>query len=301
MEQTVCLLCGARDERLLLRRAEPRHVVCRRCGLVYQNPRPTLAEISAYYREGYWEDRGAVAESGELSQSDASLERGRAILDWARSRVGPADLTVEIGCGHGEILAYLRDQLGCQALGVEPSRAQATAAARFGLEILNADLEGVDLRGRRAKLLVLSHVLEHFHDPRAALARCRELLADDGWLFIEVPNILNPNPRKRLSTWLAVEHMYYYSVGTLSRLLAEGGFRVTKMHDKTFVRVLAQPAAVPATRPAVESLPGNEYRQVLRALAWHDLRYWPWYFVQRVGSLFGNSKSGAAQPVVPNR
>lgn len=282
MEQTVCLLCGVQDERPLLRRAQPRHVVCRRCGLVYQNPRPTLAEISAYYLQGYWEDRGPVASGGEQPLSDASLERGRAIVDWTRTLVGPGDLAVEVGCGHGEILAYVRDQLGCQALGVEPSRSQAAAAAqRFGLNMLQTDLDGVTLPGPRAKLLVLSHVLEHFHDPRAALARCRELLAEDGWIFIEVPNILKPHPRKRLSTWLAVEHMYYYSVATLGRLLAEAGFRVTQSDSKTYVRVLAQKTIVPAPDSIGKNPPCNEFRQVLRALVRHDLIYWPRYAIRR--------------------
>ena len=288
MEQTVCLLCGVQDERPLLRRAQPRHVVCRRCGLVYQNPRPTLAEISAYYLQGYWEDRGAVASGDEQPISDASIERGRAIVGWTQSFVSQGDLAVEIGCGHGEILAYVRDELGCQALGVEPSRSQAAAAAqRFGLNMQQTDLDGVALPGPPAKLLVLSHVLEHFHDPRAALARCRELLVEEGWVFIEVPNILNPHPRKRLSTWLAVEHMYYYSATTLGRLLTEAGFRVTQSDSKSYVRVLAQKTAAPAPDSTGKNAPDNEYRRVLRALLRHDLVYWPRYAIRRAAGALG--------------
>lgn len=297
MEQTVCLLCGVEDARPLLRRGNPRHVVCRRCGLVYQNPRPTIAEISAYYEQGYWEDRGPVETCGAHPLGNSSLERGRFIVDWTRSQLGSLQRIVEIGCGRGEILAYVRDQLGCQALGVEPSRAQASAAAsRFGLEVLNADLDSVDLAGRRADALVLCHVLEHFHDPRAALIRCRDLLVDDGWIFIEVPNILHPDTRKRLSRWLAIEHMHYFSVGTLSRLLRETGFRVTRTETKTFVRTLAQKtAAVPPPRDTPTLPEVNEYRQVLGALRRHELIYWPRYTVARAMGLFSGRSGGIAQ------
>ena len=91
MEQAVCLLCGVEDERPLLRREQPRHVVCRRCGLVYQNPRPTLAEISAYYQQGYWEDRGPIQANGAEPMRPSSLDRGRFVVEWTpeRTSYGP--------------------------------------------------------------------------------------------------------------------------------------------------------------------------------------------------------------------
>jgi SAM-dependent methyltransferase len=295
MEQAVCLLCGVADERALLRRAKPRHVVCRRCGLVYQNPRPTLEEISAYYQRGYWEDRGPIAANGAEPIRPASLDRGRFVVEWTQKYLGSVERVVEIGCGRGEILAYVRDHLNCQALGVEPSRAQATTAAqRFALEVLNATLNDVDLQGRKASALVLSHVVEHFHDPRAALIRCRDLLADGGWIFIEVPNILEPNRHKGLSKWLAFEHMYYFSVGTLSRVLAEAGFAVEHTETKAFVRVLAQmQPAVPKGSAGISAV-ANEYRDVLRALRRHEYLYWPRYAVQRAAGLLSRGRAVAS-------
>ena len=168
------------------------------------------------------------------------------------------------------------------------------AAQRFGLEVLNASLDDVDLQGRQASALVLSHVVEHFHDPRAALVRCRDLLAEGGWIFIEVPNILEPNRHKRLSKWLAFEHMYYFSVGTLSRVLAEAGFTVKHTETKAFVRVLAQmQPVVPRDSTAVPSS-ANEYREVLRALRRHEFIYWPRYAVQRAAGLLSHGRAVAS-------
>jgi cyclopropane fatty-acyl-phospholipid synthase-like methyltransferase len=203
---------------------------------------------------------------------------------------------VEIGCGRGEILSIVRDQLGCQVLGIEPSRAQASAAAsRFGVEVIQGDLDSADLQGNRADALVMCHVLEHFHDPLAALIRCRDLVTDDGWIFIEVPNILQPNSRKRLSRWLAFEHMYYFSLGTLSRLLEQAGFRVRRTETSTFVRALAQKTAtvpIPANAPAVPNR--NEYRKVCRALIRHELVYWPRYTAKRAAELFMRHPANAS-------
>jgi len=290
MERTVCLLCGADDVRTLLRRTMPRHVVCRRCGLVYQNPRPTLREMAAYYQEEYWENRGPVVGNAAQPLADASGDRGRAFVDWIHPFVGPQDLVVEIGCGHGEIISYVRDQLGCQVLGVEPSHAQSEAAAkRFGIEVVESDLESLDLAGLRAKVIILSHVAEHFHDPRAAFIRCGDFLVDDGWIVVEVPNILHPNSNKRLSTWLSMEHLYYFSKGTLSRILLEAGFQVVHSRCADFVRVVAHKSPESESlRTAAEPV-DNEFRQVLRALWRHELRYWPKYIARRATSRFGKS------------
>jgi SAM-dependent methyltransferase len=283
MERTVCLLCGAENGRPLLRRPTPRHVVCRRCGLVYQNPRPTLKEIAAYYQRGYWENRGRVVLHATQPVTDASRDRGRAVVNWIRPFVESQDLVVEIGCGHGEIISYVHKQLGCRVVGVEPSHAQAEAAAkRFGIEVIESDLEGLDLAGRRAKVLILSHVAEHFHDPRAAFVRCGDALVDNGWIVVEVPNILYPNTNKRLSKWLSMEHMYYFSRRTLSRVLLEAGYQIVDSQCAEFVRVVARKSPTSAERGAEPFV--NEYRQVVRALWRHEFRYWPKYFARRVTS-----------------
>ena len=283
LETTVCLFCGVDDSEPLLRRERPRHVVCRRCGLVYQNPRPTVAEMGKHYADHYWEERGLNSDEELPARSEVSIERGQCVVDWTHGTVRPADLVVEVGCGPGEIVSYVRDQLGCQVLGIEPSHAQAESATRrFGLQTMCGSLEDLSIGDRKAKVVFLSHVAEHFHDPRTSLGLCRDLLADDGWLFVEVPNILGANPRKRLTNWLTLEHMFYFSPNTLTRLLQQIGFRVTRCEGDLAVRVLARKASLPATvsdhRPAVD----GEYRRVKRAIWRHELKYWPRYVVKRI-------------------
>jgi len=289
-ETVQCLLCGTDEAVPLLNRKWPRHVVCQRCGLVYQNPRPTVAAILKYYESSYWEGRGDIRADASAGRSAASESRARAITEWTRGRIEPTDLVVEIGCGHGEIVSYIRDEFRCRTRGVEPSAAQAAAARqRYGLDVQVSDLDQASLDPNSIKLLILSHVAEHFHEPRKAFQRCADLLAADGLLFVEVPNILTPHPRKRLSTWLAVEHMYYFSPLSLHRLLAECGFSVEQSFHVGCVRFLARKSGdAPSPRPL------NEYRAVKRAMWKHELRYWPTYAAHRLlQKVFPNSKQVA--------
>ncbi len=294
MEDTVCLLCGQHDGPALMRRAEPRHVVCRRCGLVYQNPRPTSAEMLEYYRRGYWESSLAVNRDPIERRQKSAAKRGAAIAEWTAAVLQPSDLLVDIGAGRGEILNFVRSAIDCRVLGVEPSVEQSAAAReRFGLTMISSDLDAVDLGQDKAKCVVLSHVLEHFHDPRTALRQCRELLCDGGWIFIEVPNILLPHPRKRLSNWLTIEHMYYFSLHTLTQVLEPLGFRVVRSQTSTFVRVLAE--KTPPLQPSAgTSALASDYYKVWRALLRHECVYWPRRLSQRVARLWRGEEQRAA-------
>src|SRR5207244_3386269 len=157
------------------------------------------------------------------------------------------------------ILALARDQLSCQVLGIEPSSAQAEASRRrFGIEIQCSDLESMDLAGRRPNAIILSHVLEHIYEPLAALKRLNDTLTENGWLIIEVPNMLKPHRKKRLSNWLAREHVYYFSRGSLTKLLEMARFNAVEIEERDYLRVLAQ-RCVPSAANLSEGAFPREY------------------------------------------
>ncbi len=124
-----------------------------------------------------------------------------------------------------------------------------------------AGLETAEVELESAKLLILSHVAEHFHDPLSAFRRCHELLVPGGLFYVDVPNILSPQPRKRLSIWLSFEHMYYYSALSLIRILNQVGFVVERERTKHYVRVLARKAT-----GTVEQVPARNESWAVRAL-----------------------------------
>ena len=262
METINCVICGTDDGRPIFNRDAPRHVICRRCGFVYENPRPTMAEMLAYYKSGYYESLPTI-DPTERS------ERGEAICRWVNGRITADDLVVEIGCGHGAALNHVRREFGCSVLGVEPSESQAALARKtFGLDVIAGGFEAAETGERKAKLVFLFHVLEHLHDPIAAIRKFGDMLSDDGMLFIEVPNVLNPHRGKRLSTWFTREHVSYFSPSTLTSVAAMGGFSASRVEATHAVRLLARKGNSPVVIPA-------EYWAVRRALWRHDASYWP--------------------------
>jgi hypothetical protein len=224
--------------------------------------------METHYAEEYWEKRPTSDTSGAISAE--ARKRADAFVTAARDRITRDDLIVEVGAGWGEILAVVRDRLGCHVLAVEPSFAEVEEArTRFALPVQRATIETVVV-DPPARAILMSHALEHFHNPLAALRRARTLLRSDGLLWIEVPNMLRPNPRKDLRNWLATEHMSYFSIDTLTAFLARAGFSVLTSEATHVVRVLAtvSSAAVPDYLP-------NQWGRVWRAVLWHECQYWP--------------------------
>lgn len=276
LENTVCLFCKHDKALVIIPRRFPRFVVCRTCGLVYQNPRLNEPVSATHYQAEYWEAR-----RGQSKQPN--FARAKGFADILTGFLAPNDTVLEVGCGRGEILMHLHESFDVQVVGIEPSAFQAAETREnYGIPIVEGrwpDIlrENVLQTGIRA--IVFSHVVEHFFDPRIALEACHRVLVPEGLIAIEVPNIRKPNPAKALSRWLAPEHTYYFSRNTLERLLYDTGFLPIAIVEDIFIRVLAQ------RNPESKVFEGkfkNELGQVVLSLLRHEIAYWPRYSYQRI-------------------
>ena len=109
---------------------------------------------------------------------------------------------------------------------------------------------GIKKVDRTFDLIWMSHVLEHFNDPLAALAKARDLLAPTGVIYIAVPDIdfITKTGIPRYPHWKKNEHYIMWTERALVRELERLGFdiimkrrniseRFVSHHD---VQILAQ-------------------------------------------------------------
>jgi len=90
------------------------------------------------------------------------------------------------------------------------------------------DATGLDKIERTFDLIWMGHVLEHFHDPIAALKRAYNLLEEKGVLFISTPDIEFIN-KTGVSGWphfKKSEHYVLWSESALNRELERLGFKI---------------------------------------------------------------------------
>ena len=159
------------------------------------------------------------------------------------------DLAVDIGANDGTLLSALSaHQPGAyRLLGVEPTDQAKKCASRgipvwqdfFGPEVGS----GIPAMYGRAKVITACNVLAHVPDPHGFMMGVEHLLADDGVFVTENHDVASVLDGLQIDT-IYHEHLRYYSVTSLSRLLGMHGLVITDVqkigtHGGSF-RVLAR-------------------------------------------------------------
>ncbi|WP_300016269.1 class I SAM-dependent methyltransferase [Pseudonocardia sp.] len=156
------------------------------------------------------------------------VEHARSFVDGAVGRLGlgAGSFVVEVASNDGYLLQHVVEK-GIRCLGVEPSANVGQAARDKGVPTTTAFLSpetGADVRAQHgaADLVVANNVYAHIPDVVGFTEGLRALVADDGWVSIEVQHLLTLVQRTQFDT-VYHEHFQYYTVLTAQRALASGG------------------------------------------------------------------------------
>ena len=240
MEHVRCNLCGADDATVVFPStlaegsdwrafrcthsgygSHPPIVKCRRCGLVYTDPRPDGRDILETYQAVedplYIEEReGRVL---TFEHHLRPLERltgqpeGRPLLD--------------VGAYTG-VFVEIAGQHGWDAWGVEPSGWAVEQARSRGLHVVQGTLDTADLPTGHFAVVTMWDVIEHLTDPHGALLQAHRLLRPGGLLVVHTIDIESLFARLMGPRWpwLMEMHIYYFSRSTMRRMLSDCGFHV---------------------------------------------------------------------------
>jgi len=142
------------------------------------------------------------------------------------------DLVVEVASNDGSLLKCFK-AYAVRALGIEPATNIAQRAVAEGIETINRFFDSAAARDVRAsngpaKAVIGNNVLAHVDNTQDFLRGCRELVAEDGLVIIEVPYLRRLIDRLEYDT-IYHEHLCYFSVSTLIRLCEAVGLRIVRI------------------------------------------------------------------------
>lgn len=226
--------CGNNDYEVLSEKDRyglpVRTVICKRCGLVYQNPSLDDESTKDFYSNLY---RKLYGSSSISSYFQLQIKRGIRIRNWVYEELGYTPRTViEIGCGAGGILKAFQLS-GAKTLGVDFDEDYLEYGSSKGLHL---KFGGVDeVIPHQADLVILSHVLEHFTNIEMELDVLKNILSLEGYLYVEVPGIFNLKPN--LYDFLfSVQnaHNYYFTLGTLKQILRSYGWKLAHGNENIY-------------------------------------------------------------------
>ncbi|MEZ5149977.1 methyltransferase domain-containing protein [Rhodococcus zopfii] len=170
------------------------------------------------------------------SYSDSWVEHARRFVEKAVHdlELGSHSSIVEVASNDGYLLRHAVSA-GIPCLGIEPSVNVGAAARGIGVPTLTAFLdEGTAEDIRReygpADLVVANNVYAHIPDLVEFTRALRILVADDGWLSIEVHHALNLVRSAQFDT-VYHEHFQYYTVLSAMRALATANLSVVDVEQ----------------------------------------------------------------------
>ncbi|MBT0566269.1 class I SAM-dependent methyltransferase [Williamsia sp. CHRR-6] len=196
------------------------------------------------------------------SFSDSWVAHARDFVTASIERLGLGgdSFVVEVASNDGYLLRHAVDA-GVRCLGIEPSVNVGAAARERGVPTETAFLdEQLAQRVRTehgpADLVVANNVYAHIPDLLGFTRALRGLVADDGWVSIEVHHALNLVTLAQFDT-VYHEHFQYYTVLSAIRALATADLAVVDVEELSThggsIRVWARPvgaAQAPSERVA---------------------------------------------------
>ena len=207
----------------------------RACGLVQlrHTVPPKVLYQSYWYQSGINQTmRDNLAEIVQMAENSAGLRAG--------------DLVLDIGCNDGTLLKSYRTE-GLRRLGIDPSNVALQARAA-GLEVVNDFFSAAAVHnacsGQKPKVITSIAMFYDLEEPNAFVRDIQAVLHEQGLWVLELSYLPTMLAMNSFDT-LCHEHLEYYSLAALERLLGEhqlqvvdvtlnningGSFRITVGH-----------------------------------------------------------------------
>lgn len=143
---------------------------------------------------------------------------------------------VDLGAGDGSTLDLLRRNYSIIGKGIEISELASEKARQRGFEIVTQSIEfPLPFPNDSIDVIICSEVLEHLRYPQKALMNVKNVLKNEGLLFLSVPNLGFIRNRIRLlkgmnpfdgNEYHLSVHLHHWTFRGLRQFLLDHSFRV---------------------------------------------------------------------------
>ena len=201
---------------------------CEKCFLYFIES-PTDEEIYSLYKNEY--HNSIKNKIFELAKSKMRYARCLNQFNFIKNSINCDNKKVcEIGAFDGLLLNIFKNN-GCKVFGYELNdRAREYAKKKYNIDLKPNFLED----NQKYDIIILSHVIEHFKEPKEILLKIKSMLNDNGFIYIEVPNspIINQSKNQcsyeTLIKYLTTTHTVNFNMDNLKTFAENCGLTIIK-------------------------------------------------------------------------
>lgn len=204
---------------------------CSNCHLVVTDPRPENDRLGDYYLSGDYISHNdkptSITDRIYVVARSFALKRKIKLIEQFHNSKNKTLL--DYGCGTGHFLKASQNA-GWSITGVEPSAIAREAAIRNTGATISSSID--TLSQHRFTTITLWHVLEHIPELNQALTKFHELLAENGTLFIAVPNHSSDDGQRYQALWAGYDvprHLWHFTPQNMKTLIEKHGFQLKQI------------------------------------------------------------------------
>jgi SAM-dependent methyltransferase len=259
LEQVSCPVCQSDRASLLFQKQGFAYQRCQDCSHIYVSPR-----LRPALQAGLLDLEPAVVENEYLEVQRIYAESICHLLSLHAG--GPRLL--DIGFGRGYLL-QMAQVYGFESYGLDSSLALVERLEpQFGQRVVRCLIGAEPIPWESFDVIVMCHVLEHLHDPAAALAEIRRKLNPGGLLYLAVPDMDSVAFRIFGKNWDVVNplvHLQYFTGASLNRLIEKCEY--PRQERVEFPRLREE--VMPRWMRLMRQLGGSDTNELIR-LAYRD-------------------------------
>jgi len=249
----ICKICGNSSgnksyfprEMLFGWRDEFEYFECAKCKTLQIREIPD--NISKYYPENYYSFKkqkflrdGHIASFLRRQRAKYYLYRKNLLgllmskmtdkpicYDWFNAAKVEFDSEIlDVGCGRGQLLHYIRKEGFFNLTGVDPF-IDSTIFYENGVRVYKKDLTEIK---KQFDFIMLNHSFEHMEQPLSALKKLYCLLKPDRYLLIRIPIVSSYAWQKYGINWVSLDaprHFFLYTPESIRMLSDKVGFQIS--------------------------------------------------------------------------
>lgn len=243
-ENINCNFCGGNDYKILSNKGtdglDLTSVICKKCALIYINPRMTKDGYKQYYENEYREksinngDTGSGFDCRKLF--DTTQVHGRALADFIKPHLKVQGPIMEIGSGVGGVLAGIKQILNREVVGLEPSGNEAEYANSQGINTYHELIEE-HTKQEKCAVILSTQALNHYLDPKYFFKWAHESLVKDGIIVVEVMNFRQQLKKAgKYENSVKIDHVYMFTPTLLKDFVRSAGFEILEYDVDEFTK-----------------------------------------------------------------
>ncbi|MFA4967874.1 MAG: class I SAM-dependent methyltransferase [Candidatus Margulisiibacteriota bacterium] len=207
------------------------YVLCRNCGTLYANPRPSPELLEKLYKDSksskFWVE--------EFFKPVAEARREKIFKPRAQFVAGTVDIKPDwmigdVGAGFGLFLEELSKIVpSVRTVAIEPSPDMAKICKEKNIEVIESMLEEVKGYNGKFNMLTAFELFEHLFDPAVFLEKIRSLLVKGGYFLLTTLNAEGFDIEvlwEKSKGIMPPHHINFFNPDSIRALLKSSGFEV---------------------------------------------------------------------------